>query len=445
MDNRLKRALLLVLVLGVAVACAFLADPVMYSRSGHSEFEGTAVFMDGHEAFGVHDCEVMDGIVAVTGGDPQFAVRASGNEVSAVRIRFVEPVSRDIHLQVFYSFAGEAFSGENSIYRTIPSGSVEDVIGIPRASYTLLRFDFEQSVWLDSISDGNETMENYPYVPSAIRLILLSLAVFAPLCALVVSLTGGKAVSERLKAAAPGKARRPIWTIVLCNLFLSLTVVFFQPLEYMLVHLGDFAVLFEKIWWIQLLVSAGIALVLSLVMAVLPPVGGRIAASVSLGIGTAFLAQSLLLNDGRLLALNESWPMEVLDTFVWLGIIAMVVAMAAYYAKTQGKRTELGLKTMAWVLLAAQLFNFMILTSLNDMPSAEKEMNRESGYTEYLEGRRVDFPGLEKNMLNISMFRGLPFSMKKAFEFDMETVNAEAYRLSASSSKALEPGDLAEK
>ena len=52
MDIRLKRALLLVLALGVAVACAFLADPVMYRRSGHNEFEGTAVFTDGHEALG---------------------------------------------------------------------------------------------------------------------------------------------------------------------------------------------------------------------------------------------------------------------------------------------------------------------------------------------------------------------------------------------------------
>lgn len=447
MGNQLKTILLLALALSIAVACAFLADPVMYRRSGHNEFEGTAIFTDGHEASGIHGCEIVDGMVVVTGGDPQFVVRAGGNEISAVRIRFVEPVSRNIDLQLFYSYSGEGFSAENSVFRTIRSGSSEGIINIPKASYALYRFDIEQSVWLDSILEGNEAWVTYPYVPSAIRLILLALAVFAPLCALVVSLTGrkGKAVSERQGAIALGKARRPIWTIVLCNLFLSLTVVFFQPLEHMLVHLGDFAILFENVWWIQLLVSVGITLVLSLAMAVLPPVAGRIAASASLGIGTAFLAQSLLLNDGRPLALNESWPMEVLDTFVWLGIIAMVVATAAYYAKTQGKRTELGLRTLAWILLAAQLFNFMILTSLNDMPSAEKNMNREAGYTEYLEGSRIDLPGLEKNLLNISMFRGLPFSMKKAFEFDMEAVNAETYRLSASSSKALNPGDLVEK
>ena len=199
MDNRLKKALLLVLALGISVACAFLADPVMYSRSSHNEVEGTAVFTDGHEASGIHGCEIVDGMVVVTGGDPQFVVRASGNEVSMVQIRFVEPVSRDIDLQLFYSYVGEGFSAENSVFRTIRSGSSEGIINIPKANYALYRFDIEQSVWLDSIFEGNEVWVTYSYMPSMVRLILLTLAVFAPLCALLRCVT--RKQQEKIKGS----------------------------------------------------------------------------------------------------------------------------------------------------------------------------------------------------------------------------------------------------
>ncbi len=167
-------------------------------------------------------------------------------------------------------------------------------------------------------------------------------------------------------AVPSAKKSKAIGAIILCNLFLSLTVIFFQPLDYMLLNLGEFLVSFENVWWVQLLIAIGATVVLSAVMLLLPVKAGRIAASVSLGFGLAFLAQTLLFNDGKVLRMNTNWPIEVLNIFVWFGIVAITVSMGAYYSGEQGRRAEIVMFTIACLLIVAQAYNFTILSTLVD-------------------------------------------------------------------------------
>lgn len=162
------------------------------------------------------------------------------------------------------------------------------------------------------------------------------------------------------------KKRKPAGTILICNLFLAVTIAFFQPLEYMLMNMKEFLIPFGNVWWVQLLLAIGITLVLSLGMLVLPQKAGRIAASFSLGLGIAFLAQALLFNNDRPLAMNTNWPIEVLNIFVWFGIVAITVSMSVYFSGQQDRRVEIVMIAIAWCLIVFQAVNFTIIATSVD-------------------------------------------------------------------------------
>lgn len=190
MDKKLKRGLLLAVALVLSAACAFAADMLVYKYSGHfnTVVDDYPILEDGSEAFDFVSCSITDMELTVDGVDPHFTVAALEEEISLVRIRFGEPVVRDTLLQLFYSLPGESFSEKNSVYRTIKTGAAEERITIPKASYSLLRFDFEENVRLEKISIGNETRDYSPYQPHAVRLAVFFLAFFIPLGTLVFKL-----------------------------------------------------------------------------------------------------------------------------------------------------------------------------------------------------------------------------------------------------------------
>lgn len=63
-----------------------------------------------------------------------------------------------------------------------------------------------------------------------------------------------EAMEKQEQVARKGKH---LWMILICNLFLTITVILFQPLEHLLADFRSSAEPVWRIWWIQLLLSVG--------------------------------------------------------------------------------------------------------------------------------------------------------------------------------------------
>lgn len=410
---RIAAAVLLSLIL------AFAADYLVYTGSDHRKTVGeetSSVFTEGQDAFAIMDCMIVDNEVVITGADPQFCVMAPGNEVSEVHILFGEPLAQETGFQLFYAIPGGSFCEEDSVRLTFAEGSEEEFVRIPEARYSRFRFDFEENVRIREILSGNMGLNNFAYTPYAVRIIFFTLEFLALLAAVYFF-----AVKRNRENAAAGESprrrrsernrkriaafaqKKPLFAVLLCNLFLSMTVVFFQPLAYGLFNVIEFP--FDSLWGGQLLIALGFTLVLSALMLLLPARGGRIAAAVSLGAGIAFLAQSLLLNEGRPLAMNADWLMKMENIFVWFSIVVVSIAAMVYFSGSEGKKAEKVICLIACVLIVMQAMSFTILGT-----------SREQGY------RRLDYDPQEElsgetgfaELMNISLERGLPFFLKPA-------------------------------
>lgn len=191
--------------------------------------------------------------------------------------------------------------------------------------------------------------------------------------------------------------QKSVSTILICNLFLSFTFAFFQPLEYIMINPNEFLISIEGIWWIQLLLAIGISMFLSLMMIILPPKIGRISAYFSLGLGLAFLAQSLLFSRGRLIDMDISWPLEVLNIFMWFGIILITTSIGLYYNGKQSKQIDAIITAIAWFLIVAQVISTTIIeTEKNNYSviSPEKRehyLSREGEFTLSKENNTIIF------------------------------------------------------
>ena len=394
-----KKICAIVLLTVLSVLLAFAVDGIIYLCSDHKE--SFAVFTDGHEAFGISGCEIADNRISITGSDPQFVVPAFEKTVSTIRIQLKKPAAQDAAVQVYYAFPGGGFSEANSISSTIPRGKTNTEISVPEGIYALFRFDFEQEVVLDGIYSEHETVQMHRYRLNLLRILSFSLLSFFWLTSMLVIIKKGKKEKGRSE-----KRSRCFGEVLFGNLFLSLTILFFQPLETARVARDQLA---ENTWAIQLLAAAGFSIILSCLMLLLPVRGRMVAASASVGTGVAFLAQCLLLNDGRPLAMNENWPMEVLNIFVWFGTVIMAMTMVASLSEEQRRLAGKLLCVTAAVLITVQAFS---LTIWGTEYSAYDEENHDAMTERVTESeRQADMADL----MIVSMSRGLPFFLKDPF------------------------------
>ena len=154
-------------------------------------------------------------------------------------------------------------------------------------------------------------------------------------------------------------------TILLCNLFLSLTVFFFSPMEVVLSNRGEFYFPFGNIWGVQLLVALGAALVLSLLMMLLPPRVGQIAAAVSLGLGLAAYVQALFLN-GKMVSMTGA-AMKLTDAekttnlVIWGLIVLVVLLCVVIFGARRQKTVSLVMKGVACALIVMQTVGLVSL------------------------------------------------------------------------------------
>lgn len=183
-----KGIILLITLLLIAAGCAYGVDRIAneHFNSFDAEVDTASVYQDDADIIWIYSCEINDGAVNVTGPDPQFAVSANDQEISRIHIKFVEPVSSDTFLQIFFAPVGSTFDEQNSTSRTIEAGSQDAFFQIPKTAYNALRFDFEQNVKLDKIYVGKEEHIVLIDQPNYLRLITVFCIVFVPLCVLVL-------------------------------------------------------------------------------------------------------------------------------------------------------------------------------------------------------------------------------------------------------------------
>ena len=397
----MKKIILPVIALVVAVGCAFGADYLFYIAGDHTKTEvtGTAVFTDGREVLAASGCEIIDGEIYITDGDPNFALAAPEEKVSVVRMDFPFPLAQNTSVQLYYALPGEGFIEENSFHVVIPSGAQEYRIRIPSAVYAYFRLDPGRNMVLQGITAGNETLVKYVYHPHTGRIILLGAEVFVLfliVCFIILNRRGERKGSS-------GRVRgKPAGTIVLCNLFLALTVVVFQPMAFVHAWVKGFAP--GNALWVCAAVAAGAAAVLSCLMMLLPPRAGIGAAGLSLGAGAAFLLQSLLFNGNRVFRMDTSFPMEMMNIILWFGIILIAAVMAA--ACAEGRQTATVKKVLcvaAAVLIAVQAMDWTILATVEEGDPLPKGYSPEA---EYEGGSTFG------ELMELSGNTGLPFYLK---------------------------------
>ena len=159
-----------------------------------------------------------------------------------------------------------------------------------------------------------------------------------------------------------GQNGRPVLTILMCNLFLSLTVVFFSPLEVLMANAGEFFPPFGNVWWIQLLSALAAALILAGFMLLLPGRAGLISAGISFSLGLAAYIQILFLN-GDMVALTGDkmsilQSQTVLNLCLWVAVVAGTVFAAAFFGQKHRKGTETVLRAVSAALILMQLAGF---------------------------------------------------------------------------------------
>ena len=159
-------------------------------------------------------------------------------------------------------------------------------------------------------------------------------------------------------------------TCAVSSLFLSLSVLFFFPMEVMLKNIGDFHFSFNNVWGFQLAVAAAFAAVLFLVSCLLPRKWGLIFCILQVGGGLAAWVQAMLLN-GSLAQLNgeeNTVPVSqvILNALIWVVIIGGFVLAAVLLMKRGEKKTHALLRSVGGLLLIMQAGALLSLALTTD-------------------------------------------------------------------------------
>lgn len=226
------------------------------------------------------------------------------------------------------------------------------------------------------------------------------------------------AVNERKAQARMN--RKPRWVVLFCNLFLTLTVMFFQPLDDLTVNIRTNAFPVWSIWWQQLLFSIVIAMILSFLMWRLPAKAEKITAPLSLGLGISFLLQSLLFNKGWPFDMSTKWEMQIGCVMIWFWIVLLIVTTSYYFFETKDTIADIVIIAVAWFLIVAQAVNFTMLETSYDALARGTNYLHEAQYEQYIQPKDMDLIHQEGYIMKVSMHRGMPFLIKDNFHTEQK-------------------------
>ena len=171
------------------------------------------------------------------------------------------------------------------------------------------------------------------------------------------------------------KSSRDLLTIFLCNLFLTLTVTFFSPMEVVLANVEEFFFPFGNVWWFQLLIALGECAVLTMIMWILPPKAGLIAGGISLALGLAAYIQAMFLN-GSMVSLTGARMRLTQEQITWnlaiWGAILLITLGAVVWGTLKNKKTvRNAMRFIAGALVVMQTAAFAVTAFTTDL-SARK-------------------------------------------------------------------------
>ena len=183
-----NRIILILLILFIAAGSSFVIDQAANKGLGSYDAEVfvSNVYNNDTDIISIYDCEIHDGLLTVTGEDPQFVVNAFDQEISKIYIDFVYPILHDTFLQIYLAPVGNGFSEGNSICQTIAAGKKEETFQIPKTEYSAFRFDFGQDVNINKIYTVKEEHFVHENRLNAVRLVAVFSIIFFPLCLLIL-------------------------------------------------------------------------------------------------------------------------------------------------------------------------------------------------------------------------------------------------------------------
>lgn len=157
--------------------------------------------------------------------------------------------------------------------------------------------------------------------------------------------------------------KKPFLTLLLCNLFAALTVLFFAPMEVILANAGEFFFPFANVWWFQLLVTLAAALLLTGLFCLLPARAGLAAAALSLAFGLAAYLQVLFMN-GHMVSLTgerfDITPAGIRNNLIiWIVVLAAVVLAVVLLTRRLRRPAEIAMRAVAAALTVMQLAGFV--------------------------------------------------------------------------------------
>ena len=116
----------------------------------------------------------------------------------------------------------------------------------------------------------------------------------------------------------------------------------------------------------------------------------------------------MLLNAGKPLRMDESWPVMLLNVFVWPGIVIIVIAMVLDGLKEDARKTEIVMRGVAWILMIVQAVNLTLLWTSDEGIDYVHTAHRP---VEEVQERTVGFGEL----MDTALERGMPYTAKDLF------------------------------
>lgn len=166
--------------------------------------------------------------------------------------------------------------------------------------------------------------------------------------------------------------KKPVITILLCNLFTAMTVLFFAPLEVIIANAGEFFFLFANVLWVQFLVAIIATAIATGIMCLLPARAGLTMAGLSAAFGLASYLQILFMNNHMVSLTGERFDITAggmwINLIIWIVILAAVTAAVFIFSRKQRKTVELAMRGVAAALTVMQLVGFVssvMTTNLN--------------------------------------------------------------------------------
>jgi len=89
----------------------------------------------------INNYDIIDNKFFTLHGDPQIYILPPKRKIASTLIEFVEPVTIDSNVQIYYAENNVDLIEHNSVIAFLPKGSSEIIINLPPAVFTSLRYD----------------------------------------------------------------------------------------------------------------------------------------------------------------------------------------------------------------------------------------------------------------------------------------------------------------